>query len=389
LLADLPGLNVFTLGYPAGLFASWMSRSVSLYERSKVVLEYLAGRDFGNRDLYLVTHSLGGILAKQILRSGVDSDDAAWKQIAERCRFVAFVATPHSGASLADVLTLIMPRFSSKLVEELRDGNSYLDEINAFYRRHAAAMSIKTLAYYETRPTRGTVVVVPRGSADPGVQAVVPIPVEEDHVSICKPRSRTSPLYVSIRRHLREALSGAAEAASGDGSARALSADQRATGRLLENAKDQWLRDRAAGLAASQPAKAEEARRRLLLGTWQGESHQDFGPTGQPISYGVGCTITGNGKSLEGTFRFLFATDGVVLADEALPMKGHLAFGQFLMLEYSDTVTGKMQFGALLLELSADGTTLSGFDIGIGHVTRKLMTASIELHKVANVVDPR
>jgi hypothetical protein len=41
--------------------------------------------------------------------------------------------------------------------------------------------------------------IVDPSSADPGVPDLIPVPLDEDHVSICKPVSRDSLLYIRVR----------------------------------------------------------------------------------------------------------------------------------------------------------------------------------------------
>jgi len=200
---DLTTANVYALGYPAELFAKWIEESMSLYERAKAVLEYLAGEGFGSRPIAVIAHSLGGLLAKQIIRTGLGSEDQDWQKIAKSIKFVAFLATPHSGSSLASVLGFVATKFVSKHIETLRAGNTHLDELNQSYRVLAGKQEIATIAYYEMFKTKGTHVVT-KESADPGVSGVNPIPMDADHATICKPVDRNAPIYRSVLRHLRK-----------------------------------------------------------------------------------------------------------------------------------------------------------------------------------------
>lgn len=204
---DVHTANVYALGYPAELFAKWIEESMSLYERSKAVLEYLAGKDLGSRPIAVIAHSLGGLLTKQIIRTGLGSEDADWQNIANSVKFVAFLATPHSGSSLASVLSFVATKFVSKHVETLKAGNTHLDELNQSYRMLAGKHGIATTAYYEMFKTKGAHIVT-RESADPGVGGVNPIPVDADHATICKPIDRNAPIYRSVLRHLKKVANG-------------------------------------------------------------------------------------------------------------------------------------------------------------------------------------
>lgn len=204
---DISTANVYALGYPANAIASWFVESMSLYERAKAVLEYLAGLGLGNRPIAIVTHSLGGLLAKQMLRTGLEADDTDWTAIAEAIGLIVFLATPHSGSSVASILNFVLPRLASKYTGTLQSGSAQLDELNASYKTAAQKRNIETVAYYETFKTKG-IMVVPKESANPGVSGVNPIPIDADHASICKPANREAPVYISALRKLRKFAEG-------------------------------------------------------------------------------------------------------------------------------------------------------------------------------------
>ena len=199
-------MNVYTLGYPASLFEKWAKREMNLYERAKATLECLASYEFGERPIVFISHSLGGLLVKQILKTGYDSSDARWKRIAKNIRLIFFLATPHTGSSLASVFSFCLPRLNSNHIVLLRPGNSELDQLNDAYRKLAPKLKIKTVPFYEMHRTRGGVIIVDKVSADPGVPDTEVLPVDADHETICKPASRTRQVYVSVCRHLSELL---------------------------------------------------------------------------------------------------------------------------------------------------------------------------------------
>lgn len=204
LVTDLPHLNFYTLGYPASLFAQWAKKEMDLYQRAKNVLETLAGYEFGGRPLVFVCHSLGGLLVKQILRTAKESPDEDWHKVADNCWGVLFLATPHSGSSLADVLKTFSGCFSSPHVDKLLEDSSQLDELNASFRTFCQTRNIHVTAYHEMYKTHKLAVIVDAKSADPGVNASMPIPIDADHLNICKPSNRSSLVYTSVLRKLKK-----------------------------------------------------------------------------------------------------------------------------------------------------------------------------------------
>lgn len=203
--SEFPAFRIFVLGYPAQIFVSWAKKDkddLTLFERAKTALEYLASEDIGARPLALITHSLGGLLAKQIIRTAGDGNDDAWKAFFQSLRLVAFIATPHTGASLAGLLHKFAKKFTSDNVHTLSNASGHLDELNEAYRETATKQSLKTLAYYEKQPHLGAI-WVDQQSGNPGISGTSPIPLEFDHITCCKPKNRDALLHRSITRHLK------------------------------------------------------------------------------------------------------------------------------------------------------------------------------------------
>src|SRR5262249_39664285 len=63
---DFPGIGVWTLGYAASP-TGWKAESMPLADRSINVLDQLASAELGQRPLIFITHSMGGIIVKQLL----------------------------------------------------------------------------------------------------------------------------------------------------------------------------------------------------------------------------------------------------------------------------------------------------------------------------------
>ena len=209
LAQDLPAANVYLLGYPTDIISTWLTGEMSLYERAKAVLDHFAARGLGKRPIAIIAHSLGGLLGKQLLRAGHDAPDEDWNSIAKSCELVMFLATPHSGSSVASALGFVLPKLSSKLMKLLQNGNEHLDELNEWYRNKAEA---RTVVYYEKFPTRG-LEIVSQQSADPGVAGGIVVPVDADHIAICKPADRDATIYLSTKRHLEKMAARCASAA--------------------------------------------------------------------------------------------------------------------------------------------------------------------------------
>lgn len=202
----LPQVAIYTLGYPASVLQKWAKQEMNLHERANNMLEQLASYGIGERPVAIIAHSLGGILAKEILRASNECTDAGWKRVVESTRLVAFLATPHSGAALGAVVRFFIPRIASTHIDVLSNASGHLTNLNQFYRELVAQRNIATVSYFEKFKTKNTVLVVSEESADPGVSGLRPVAIDADHITICKPDDRNALIYVSLVRHLKDVL---------------------------------------------------------------------------------------------------------------------------------------------------------------------------------------
>lgn len=217
LAADFPALGVWTLGYAADVSA-WQRESMPLPDRGHSVLEQLFNDGLGERPLIFVAHSLGGILVKQILNAAESQGVTRWQKIAQATRGIAFIATPHSGANIASFASFIGSVLrANEPVDDLRAHHPRLRELHGwFLNRYLREHPIVCRTYCERRELRPElfyglklpkgIVVVDETSAEPNIPGERAIPLDEDHLSICKPADRNAPLCKSVWAFVRECL---------------------------------------------------------------------------------------------------------------------------------------------------------------------------------------
>jgi protein SERAC1 len=199
---DLKTVEVWTLEYPASIFGS-ANGSLVISDQAKQVLDLLASHSIGDRPLVFVTHSLGGLLVKQFLRTAVELHIAPWKAIATSTRGVLFLATPHTGSSIASMASNFP--FVSKATIQIAANDPHLLGLNDWYQQNAQALGFNTHAYCETKPHKGKV-IVDKASSNPGVVGCVVVEFNGNHVEISKPPSRQSPIYVGARKFVSDVL---------------------------------------------------------------------------------------------------------------------------------------------------------------------------------------
>jgi hypothetical protein len=216
---DLPSVGVWSMGYENAAFKSsrhsifgrfgFGGFAMPLSDRAKSILLQLEVSEIGQRPLVFVTHSMGGLVVKQLLRTAYEAPlRSPWKPILKNTRGVCFIATPHIGSDLATWAsyfgTLLRTNIST---EELNPRESRLRELNEFYRNYVTrkGVNIKTLSFFETKPLGGSnILVVTERDADPGVANAGLYAVGEDHLSICKPPSPMTPIYMKVLRFIKD-----------------------------------------------------------------------------------------------------------------------------------------------------------------------------------------
>ena len=170
------------------------------------VLELMTQRGIGERLILFVGHSLGGLLVKQVLRKAKDSGEPGWNRIANQARAVLFLATPHAGADLATRLGDLRDVFGcTASIDDLREHCAHLADLYDWYVEHAPRLSVTSETFYEARPVGGILPIVNATSARTGV-GKAPVGLDEDHISIAKPRSTEDLVCGAARALLRTVI---------------------------------------------------------------------------------------------------------------------------------------------------------------------------------------
>lgn len=206
LATDFPTCRIFTVGYDSTKLASVLSGDgASIQDLALIMADGLASREESAPHTLLVAHSLGGLIVKQMLRRCSESLSPDFIEIGRSVTGVAFLATPHQGAQAAKTLDVLVRQFLSKQAKQLAYGDDNLVDLNDFFRSWVARQGVAVRAYFETEKTYG-VHVVDKVTANPGVTGCEPIGVQTDHITICKPATRTAPVFKSMCAFIRQLL---------------------------------------------------------------------------------------------------------------------------------------------------------------------------------------
>ena len=229
--------DTWSLEYDAALSA-WTDQAMALSPQGNQVLDLLdSTAALKGRALVLIGHSMGGLVIKRLIVNGRTQGQAKFNALVQRVRGVVFIATPHAGAalaSLAHALRVVLKTNAQVGNMAAHDGDLAL--LNQQFK-HAASkpeLGLAAHVFFEQQGVRvgrrffgihfgGSMMVVDRTSADPGLPGVVPVPIAGDHLSLCRPAGRDEQIHQSLCNFLSELPPDACQAEAG---ATALALDQ-------------------------------------------------------------------------------------------------------------------------------------------------------------------
>lgn len=196
-------INVYLAGYDSSAFAGILLGSgASIQDLATTLADGLISRPRKADNIVLITHSLGGLIVKQMLRRCADSADVRFQNLADKVRAVVFLGTPHQGAQLANACDIILKPFKSKTSQQLAYSGADLLDLSNFFSNFAVREKVIVRPFYETEKTYG-IHIVDRVTANPNVYGAEPIAVQTNHIDICKPDNAQAPVYLSVCELLR------------------------------------------------------------------------------------------------------------------------------------------------------------------------------------------
>ena len=202
---DLKELGIWSVAYEGEPF-KWKGNTMPLADRATNIIDLLDIHEIGERSIIFITHSMGGLVVKQLLRHAYDYGNSSWTRIVEQTKGIVFLSTPHSGSDIASWVQYIRGIIRTSVsVDELQSNDPRLRELNIVYRNHSQLKDIPIIAYCENEKTSG-VLVVNQTSADPGIPGVTPIPLDENHITIARPLSKQSRLYLRVKKFIQHCL---------------------------------------------------------------------------------------------------------------------------------------------------------------------------------------
>jgi protein SERAC1 len=205
LFQQLHNVNVWSYGYEVKA-THWSGHTMPIYDRAINTLEWLCSTLSLKNKIVFICHSFGGLLIKAVLRQAEGSLNNLHQSLVQKTASIVFISTPHTGSQLANYFEhLSFLTRKTVTVSELKSHNPYLRELNDWYRNNSQLLNIDNLVFFETKRTNH-VLVVDSVSANPGITGITPIPLDDDHSSICKPISKESLINTRVVRFVSESI---------------------------------------------------------------------------------------------------------------------------------------------------------------------------------------
>jgi len=150
-------VGIWSFGYEAAR-SKLAGSAMPLFDQASNLLKNLQIQDLGKCPLIFITHSMGGLLVKKTLRNTNDiiKSPSIYKDfyqgLIDKTKGIVFLSTPHTGSHLADLITNISILTQTTVsVQELRDNEPQLRELNEWYRDNVGELKISTEVYYEQK----------------------------------------------------------------------------------------------------------------------------------------------------------------------------------------------------------------------------------------------
>jgi len=203
---ELPGCNVWTVGYEAGV-TQLGKPGMFIGQRAGSLATQMKNNGLGSRPIIFVTHSMGGLIVKALV---CDRPSGEFEELIGNIRGIVFCGTPHSGSAFASAANVLgnflkVPKIQKHVKEMCRDEvplNQMHDRFRAWHKSNPIAIQ----TYAESRRIFGNGIlgrlidlgqVVPRTSANTGL-GDSPFDVDADHLELVKPHRGDKPLHDTV-----------------------------------------------------------------------------------------------------------------------------------------------------------------------------------------------
>ncbi|XP_055333672.1 protein SERAC1-like [Paramacrobiotus metropolitanus] len=171
--------------------------------RSADLLERLHLAGIGKRPVFWISHSMGGLLVKQMLLLSLEKPETS--DLLKKTLGCVFYSTPHLGSPFADQMARLFK--VSPEVQDLRINNPYLLKLQEKFSHLVQEHALNLLSFGETLPDYRIISTrfVPVDSSNMRIGKFVELG-DATHFVSCKPSHPRSAMYCELINFLRELL---------------------------------------------------------------------------------------------------------------------------------------------------------------------------------------
>ncbi|XP_031359152.1 protein SERAC1-like [Photinus pyralis] len=210
---DCSDLRILGINYDTSL-SLWAKicpneqKKCTIDERSDEFLTSLLQAGVGDRPIIWITHSMGGLIVKNLLWKAWESNSKRARKLCLNSKGIVFYSTPHIGSRIANLnATASLLLWPSVEIQELREDSQGLYKIQENFLQFIKQVPLKVLSFVETKSTLVTaikfnVLFVDSHSGNPSIGEYFEVP--QDHLGICKPANRMSFLYQKVLHFIQE-----------------------------------------------------------------------------------------------------------------------------------------------------------------------------------------
>ena len=211
---ELSSYRIFTYGYNANFKGGGTNLNIIDFAKDLLfqMLVFSNGlrKDcvpIGHQPIIFVAHSMGGLVVKKAYVLGKHDDQYA--HIISKTYGIMFLATPHRGAHYAKILNNILSTapFGAPPKAYIDDLDTYsraLQDINEQFRTSCGDLSL--VSFFETLKTSFGItkaLIVEKETGVLGYPQETSNPLNADHHTICKFKSRGDGNYISVKSLLK------------------------------------------------------------------------------------------------------------------------------------------------------------------------------------------
>lgn len=216
-------IGVWSMGYDA-TSSAWKSDTMPMSQRGLNLLETLNTTDkIGTRPLIFIVHSMGGLILKYILE--LSEQNKKYRRITNNTKNIVFLATPHNGSMGATFLNgLNLIYRANYIVKELLKDSPELNRLETSFCSIVKEKKITCFTFYETKEVRlpekkiwftkkkipfistKGLKIVSEASARGSFNQDPPIPLDRDHIDICKLDSKNDLVFKKVEEYIKSIL---------------------------------------------------------------------------------------------------------------------------------------------------------------------------------------